>query len=46
MDRFAFLYNCAMEIQTHFTNTFKNELTRCLKNKLLKIQLNLVNSKS
>ena len=29
-------YNCVIEIHLHFTNTFKNEHTACLKNKLLK----------
>ena len=27
----ALLYNCAVEVQMHSTNTFKNELTTCLK---------------
>ena len=27
MSRFVFLYKCAAEIQMHFSNTFKNELT-------------------
>ena len=30
MIRFAFLYNCAAEIQMHFSNNFKNGLTICL----------------
>ena len=29
--RLALLYNCVVEIKIHFTNTFKNELTSCLK---------------
>ena len=30
-------YKCVVVIHQHFTNTFKNELTVCLENKLLKI---------
>ena len=38
--RFAMLYNCAVEIQMHFLNTSKIELTICMsKDELLKIHL-------
>ena len=35
MGRFGLLSNCAVESKMHFTNTFRNELTTCLTNKLL-----------
>ena len=34
---FIILYNCAMEIQMHFTKSSLKELTKCLLNKLHKI---------
>ena len=38
--RFAFLYNCSVEIQMQLTNTFKNELTAFLKNNFKKNSTN------
>ena len=37
--RFALLYNCVVEIHTHFNNTLKYELTTCLKSKLCKLHV-------
>ena len=39
---FTILYNCAVEIQLHFSKLFKIELIFCLEHKFLKIKIHLI----